>query len=136
MSKSKAPLLIQWVEYGWARMRAFDYWNPGHLASHYPHKYYRNVSPGSAPTAEVPVSGSDRIFDIRYFDKDTRRKDTGYSPDTALSLNHPIMKNRPKRAPDDPPSQLPVVGAFGKMTSNIPTGTPERMGMRENGLFD
>merc|ERR1740124_905149 len=104
MSKSKAPLLIQWAEYGWARMRAFDYWNPGHLASHYPHKHYRNVSPGSAPTAEVPVSGSDRIFDIRYFDKDTR----------------------PKGAPDDPPSQLPVVGAFGKMTSNIPTGTPER----------
>ena len=82
------------------------------------------------------MAGKDRIFDIRYFDKDTRRKDTGYYPDTALSINHPIMKNRPKRAPEDPPSQLPVVGAFGNLASNVPTGTPARMGMRANGRFD
>ena len=135
MSNKKLPLVLQWAEYGWARMRAFDYWNPSHIASHYPHKHYRNVSPGSAPTAEVPVSGIDRVFDIRYFDKDTRRKDTGYSPDTPLSLNHPIMKNRPKRATDDAPSQLPVVGAFGNMTSSAAIGTAERMGMRKNGYF-
>ena len=135
MSSKKLPLVAQWIEYGWSRMRAFDYWNEG-IPSHYPHKYYRNVSPGSIPRAEVPVSGPDRVYDIRYFDKDTRRKDTGYYPDTALSINHPIMKNRPKRAPDDPPSQLPVVGAFGKLTSNFPTGTPARMGVRTNGLFN
>ena len=82
------------------------------------------------------MAGLDRVFDIRYFDKDTRRKDTGYSPDTPLSLNHPIMKDRPKRASDDAPSQLPVVGAFGNATSSTHPGTAARMGVRSNGYFE
>ena len=58
------------------------------------------------------------------------RRDTGYYPDTPLSVNHPIMKDKPKRAPAIPRG-LPEIGAFGGKSF----GTPEAAGMRPGQAF-
>ena len=42
-----------------------------------------------------------------------RVRSVGYYPDTPLSLNHAIMKDKPKRPDDAAPAQLPRVSAFG-----------------------
>jgi len=94
-------------------MRRLDYWNDG-IASHYPHKYYRAVSPGSQPPAEVPISEPENVYSIRYFHRDTRRKDVNYYPDTPLSLNHALMKGKPQRPSDAPMRQQPSYNAFEK----------------------
>ena len=61
---SKPNLVVRWVEHIWTRMRRLDYWNDS-IASHYPHKYYRAVSPGSQPPAEVPISEPENVYSIR-----------------------------------------------------------------------
>ena len=54
------------------------------------------------------------------------RRDTGFYPDTPLSLNHPIMKDRPRRASDAPAANHPKVGAFG----STKFGTPASLGIK------
>ena len=60
------------------------------------------------------------------------RRDTGYYPDTPLSVNHPIMKGKPLRPPDEAPSSHPKIGYFGFKTY----GTPAAMGVKEIVLDD
>ncbi len=54
------------------------------------------------------------------------RRDTGYYPDTPLSLNHAIMKDKPLRPPAEAPASLPKIGAFGAAEF----GTPGAMGIK------
>ncbi len=88
--------LAAWVEYGWARLRRFDYWGSAILTNP-PASTFRAVGPGSQPHATVQKKEHDRVFDIRYFPRNTKGRDTEYYPDTPLSLNHNLMKNRPTR---------------------------------------
>ena len=37
------------------------------------------------------------MYSIRYYNKDLKRRDTGYYPDTPLTLNHTIMQGQPVR---------------------------------------
>jgi len=86
--------LGQWAEHVWTRMRRLDYWNKEHVINNLPAKVYRRVSPGSQPPAEIPRKTEDAVYSIRYFQRDAKRRDTGYYPDTPLSLNHNLMKGR------------------------------------------
>jgi hypothetical protein len=96
--------LGQWAEYVWTRMRRMDYWNKDHVITNLPAKLYRRVSPGSQPPAEIPRKMDDAVYNIRYFQRDAKRRDTGYYPDTPLSLNHNLMKGRPIRCESASPS--------------------------------
>ena len=54
------------------------------------------------------------MYSIRYYNKDLKRRDTGYYPDTPLSLNHALMKGKPQRPSDAPMRQQPSYNAFEK----------------------
>eukprot|EP00967_Tisochrysis_lutea_P158496 scaffold324207_cov52-Tisochrysis_lutea.AAC.1 len=86
--------LGQWAEYVWSRMRRLDYWNKDHHIYNMPAKIYRRVSPGSQPLASVQRKAEEAVYSIRYFQRDAKRRDTSYYPDTPLSLNHNLMKGR------------------------------------------
>ena len=55
------------------------------------------------------------------------KRDTGYYPDTPLSLNHALMKGQPLRAEVATPPNLPQVGAFASKTF----GTMQHLGMKK-----
>jgi len=114
---SKPGFIVSWVEHIWTRMRRLDYWNDHGIASHYPMKYYRAISPGSQPPAEVPVSEPYNVYNIRYFPRDRKRKDVSYYPDTPLSMNHAVMKGMPQRPTDDPSITAAKIPAFDGTTS-------------------
>lgn len=115
-----------WAEHVWTRMRRLDYWNTEHAISNTPAKLYRRVSPGSQPAALVQRKEASSVYSIRYYNKDLKRRDTGYYPDTPLTLNHTIMQGQPVRPSDAPASQVPKVGAFGSATY----AGPEIMGIK------
>eukprot|EP00310_Coccolithus_braarudii_P022893 CAMPEP_0183350234 /NCGR_PEP_ID=MMETSP0164_2-20130417/18328_1 /TAXON_ID=221442 /ORGANISM="Coccolithus pelagicus ssp braarudi, Strain PLY182g" /LENGTH=130 /DNA_ID=CAMNT_0025522121 /DNA_START=49 /DNA_END=441 /DNA_ORIENTATION=+ len=110
MSKS---LVVAWGEYFWARLRRLDYWNKAYTITNLPGTMYRPHSPGSGPAANIMRKGEENIYSIRYFQRDYKRRDTEYYPDTPLSLNHALMKGKQIRPDSEPCSHLPVVGAFG-----------------------
>lgn len=105
-----------WGEYFWARLRRLDYWNPAHVITNPPSSTFRPHSPGSGPVPEIMRKGEENIYSIRYFHRDYKRRDTGYYPDTPLSLNHQLMKGKQIRPDQEPAGHLPVVGAFGSKT--------------------
>lgn len=91
-----------WVEHFWTRMRRLDYWNPDHVITNLPAKLYRRVSPGSQPAATIPRKADDAVYSIRYFQRDYKKRDTGYYPDTPLTLTHNLMKGKPVRFASPP----------------------------------
>jgi len=118
-------LLMAWGEHIWTRMRRLDYWNPEHTITNLSGKIYRKKGPGSY-FAQVPHKQIENTYSIRYFHRDYKRRDTDYYPDTPLTLNHNLMKGKPVRPDNLPPSQVPVVGAFGSKAF----ATPASMGFR------
>jgi hypothetical protein len=108
-----------------------DYWNPNTIPTNAPAKSYRWVSPGSQPNGFVKKH-DDAVgtsnFSVRYFHRDRIRKDTGYYPDTPLSLNHALMKephSKGLRPSVECPPKLPQPPSFGSKTF----GTPAAMGI-------
>ena len=109
MLRPPTNLVVRWVEHIWTRMRRLDYWNDG-IASHYPHKYYRAVSPGSQPPAEVPISEPENVYSIR--------------------CNLPAISNPPPPPPSTPlasprPPRPPAsLFARAAMVGRLPPGHP------------
>ena len=90
--------ITAWAEYAWTRLRRMDYWNPAHIPTNAPAKLYRWNAPGlrnGRPEAHLKKL-DDKVgtnnFSVRYFHRDQMRRDTGYYPDTPLTLNHALMK--------------------------------------------
>ena len=72
-----------------------DYWSPLTIPTNMSNKLFRHRAPGSQ-TGAFLKKHDDAVgtsnFSVRYFHRDQIRKDTGYYPDTPLSLNHALMK--------------------------------------------
>jgi len=73
-----------------------DYWNPAHIPTNCSNKLFRYRAPG-AMSAGVNVKKLDDAvgttpFTVRYFQRDQMRRDTGYYPDTPLSLTHALFQ--------------------------------------------
>ena len=73
-----------------------DYWNPSHIPTNASNKLFRHQAPGALSAGVNVKKHDDKVgtsnFSVRYFHRDVMRKDTGYYPDTPLSLNHALMK--------------------------------------------
>ncbi|KAL1525735.1 hypothetical protein AB1Y20_020579 [Prymnesium parvum] len=128
--------LKAWADYVWARLSRLDYWNPSHIPTNIPARIYRPHSPGFTLSREgkpplVQQAEPGNIYNIRYFPRDYKRRDVGYYEDTPLSLNHALMKDKPKRPDDAPRSTIPNPPAFrlGAETK-AEYGTPGSYGMR------
>lgn len=120
--------LAAWAEHLWLRLRRMDYWDPAAHATNAAAKHYRARAPGalSAP-AVVQKAEPGNVFSIRYYNRDFKRRDVGYYPDTPLSQSHALMQGVAARAPDTRPATLPHVQAHGWQKIS---GTPAAMGMR------
>ena len=73
-----------------------DYWNPAHIPTNCSNTLFRYRAPG-AMSAGVNVKKLDDAvgttpFTVRYFQRDQMRRDTGYYPDTPLSLTHALFQ--------------------------------------------
>ena len=55
------------------------------------------------------------------------KRDTGYYPDTPLSLNHSLMKDKALRPSPEQPAALPQINYFGAKTF----GTHASAGVKE-----
>merc|ERR1712046_461445 len=109
--------LMAWAEYAWTSLRRMDYWNPKHIPTNMPAKLYRWNAPGlrnGRPEANMKRL-DDKVgtsyYSVRYFHRDQIKRDTGYYPDTPLSLNHALMKDQPLRATGIVPDNMPQIGA-------------------------
>jgi len=126
-----------WAEYLWTRLRRMDYWNAKYAADGFltnaPAKMYRWNAPGlrvgrpEAIMSKLDDKTGTSVFSVRYFHRDQVKRDTGYYPDTPLSLNHSLMKGQPLRAAAGPPDSAPLAGAFGSKSF----GTMNAMGMKK-----
>jgi len=92
-----SSMVVQaWLEYGWLRLRRFDYWNPAHIPTNCSNKLFRANAPGAMSAGVNMKKHDDAVgtsnFTVRYFHRDQIRRDTGYYSDTPLSLNHALMK--------------------------------------------
>ena len=105
-----------------------DDWNPAPAPTNAAARTYRWRAPSSlSHMANVARSEPENIFSIRYLHRDQRRRDTGYYPDTPLSMGHPLMKHKPRRPDGSQAKTLPQVGALG--WQNI-SNTNAAMGMK------
>ena len=60
------------------------------------------------------------------------KRDTGFYPDTPLSVNHALMKDQPLRPAASQPAALPVINYFGNSLGkegNKEMGTLKTMGI-------
>lgn len=128
-----------WLEYGWLRLRRMDYWNPAHIPTNAPAKLFRANSPGAMSGAVNVKKHDDAVgtsnFSVRYFHRDQRRRDTGYYPDTPLSLNHALMKephSQGLRPAAETPAKLVQPPAFPPGEY----GTPAAMGIKSKNRDD
>lgn len=103
-----------------------DYWNPAHIPTNCSNTLFRYRAPG-AMSAGVNVKKLDDAvgttpFTVRYFQRDQMRRDTGYYPDTPLSLTHALFQKphmsglrpsaaAPEKIVSPPPSPSPPARA-------------------------
>ena len=109
-----------------------DWWNPNHIPTNASARVFRAVAPGAQKGAYLKKH-DDAVgtsnFSVRYFQRDQMRRDTGYYPDTPLSLNHALMKaphSQGLRPSAETPAKLPQPPAFGSKTF----ATPQAMGIK------
>ena len=130
------PRLQAWAEYAWLRLRRMDYWNPAHIPTNASNKLFRHHAPGAFVGAKVmrhDEAKGTSDFSVRYFHRDQMRRDTGYYPDTPLSLSHSLMKaphSQGLRPPAEPPSKLPNPPTFALGGATTAYGTPATMGIK------
>lgn len=122
------PASSSWAEHVWLRLRRMDYWDAAGVIGNAAAKTYRARAPGTlSKHAVVQRAEPEKIFSVRYYKRDFKRRDVGYYPDTPLSTGHNTMKGHALRPPDAPPATLPVQRAFGWQAIS---GTTAAMGAR------
>uniref|UniRef100_A0A7S3BM80 Uncharacterized protein n=1 Tax=Haptolina ericina TaxID=156174 RepID=A0A7S3BM80_9EUKA len=126
--------LKAWAEYVLTRMNRLDWWNPAHIPTNAAARTYRFNGPGFHLNRDgkpplLMRADPEKRWNTRYFPRDYKRREVEYYPDTPLSLNHALLKDKPLRPDWEPRKTLPKIpSAFGL---DKPFNTPLTMGLKK-----